>query len=549
VNDEHNALERATVTPEGQTRTVAYLTPKHSERVTAKTDLRPSPLHDMVFPHQTEPAVLHPNDPRCETKVSPMNEGAKKYSVATLPHNPLFVKRAMNFILATLQLYAPKGVDKRVLTVEEGINGIPNADFTRLNPLTSPGLPFKWWKPAFAKGKRFLFDCMTSSNHSLDMTLKDRYLTEQLTEMHEKLLRGEQSFVLSYSNLKDERRSLEKIRTGATRLFDCMPLHYNIECRRFFGAFIACMAQNCTSLPSAVGINPVGPDWTLLYNRLNRFGGKVIAGDYKAWDGKLDPDVMFAAVEVVNKWYDDGDDNALARHTLLEQMIHLKTVYGNVVVAKSQGIPSGVPITADLNGLCNWFYILIALQATAAEKKVRFDLDCCSDQLELTVYGDDHVVAPSAEIREWFSFHDVQRYFLNLGIGYTDALKKGGEQLPFLDLAHDTTFLKRRFAPHPRISSKILAPIEEKTICEEINWIREARTGEHERDAMYQNLRTVFDEAYHHGREYYTHLQNEVNRCLSLLRDQELHLRGSSGWRSLTEDYESKDEEWLAGHY
>jgi len=537
-----------TVTPEGRTRLAAYLNPKRSERITAKTDLRPSPLHDMVSAHATEPAVLHPNDSRCETKISPMNEGAKKYSAPTIPFSPLFVKRAAIFILATLQTFAPKGVSKRVLTMDEGINGIPAANFTRINPLTSPGLPFKWWKPAFAKGKRFLFDCTNLPNDALDMKLKDAYLITSIGEMHEKLLRGEQSFILSYSNLKDERRSLEKVRTGATRLFDCMPLHYNIECRRFFGAFIACMAQNCTSLPSAVGINALGHDWTLLYNRLNRFGGKVIAGDYKAWDGKLDPDVMFAAVEVVNKWYDDGPQNALARHTLLEQMIHLKTVYGNTVVSKSQGIPSGVPITADLNGLCNWFYILIALQHTAAEKGIKFDLSDCSDQLELSVYGDDHIVAPSAEIREWFSFHDVQKFFVDRGIGYTDALKKGGVQPRFLDLAHDTTFLKRRFVPHPKLVNLVLAPIETQTILEEINWIREDRSQTAIRDAMYQNLATVEGEAYHHGREYFTQLQNDINRCLSLLRDQDLRLSGSSDWCSLTKDFRSYDEDWLACH-
>jgi len=467
-----------------------------------------------------------------------------------VPQRPLFIKRAAAFILATLLCYAPKGLQKRVLTLEEGINGVPAANFARLNPLTSPGLPYKWWKPSFAKGKRFLFDCGTDPrNDRLDMTIKDAYLEREVNEMHSKLLRGEQSFLLSYSNLKDERRSLAKIRSGATRLFDCMPLHYNIECRRFFGAFIACMNQNCTSLPSAVGMNPTGPDWTALYNRLNRFGGQVIAGDYQAWDGKLDPDVMFAAVEVVNKWYGDGPENARARHTLVEQMIHLYTVYGNVVSLKSQGIPSGVPITADLNSLCNWFYVLIALQSVASEKGKVVDFERLSDQLECVFYGDDHVVAPCAEIREWFSFHDVQKYFLSLGIGYTDALKRGGAQPPFMALANETTFLKRRFVPHPKRPALILAPIETKTIHEEINWIRQCPSKEHERDLVYQNLATVMTESYHLGRAYYTQLQRKINACLSELRNDELCLSGSTQWCPLTTDFEHHDELWLAQFY
>jgi len=533
-----------TIEPEGQVKLHAYLDSKHSERVTAKTDLKPSPLFDRVVPHETEPAVLHPNDPRLEKPVFPMNEGAKKYSSATKPQNPLFIKRAFLHILSVLQCYTPVGVERRVLTVMEGINGLPFAGLARINPLTSPGLPFKWWKPAFAKGKRFLFTC-DGDDDRMTMTPKDAYLIEQLEAYHSRLLAGKQTFLLSYSNLKDERRSLAKIKTGATRLFDCMPLHFNIECRRFFGAFIACMNQNCTKLPSAVGLNPLGPDWTAVYNRLNRFGGQVIAGDYIAWDGKLDPDVMFAAVELINQWYDDGPENARARHVLVEQMIHLLTVYGNVVALKSQGLPSGVPITADINGLCNWFYILICLQSVAAEKGIKLDMDTLSDQLELLFYGDDHLIAASAEIREWFSFHDVRRYFTNLGMGYTDAQKKGGDQPPFQALANDATFLKRTFSPHPKYRTRVLAPIEKKTIHEEINWLRTTTNVANERELMYQNLNTALSEAYHHGYSYYTSLQSNVNHCLLQFQQQDLVTAGSSDWRTLTTDCAYYDECWL----
>lgn len=533
-----------TIAPEGQVKIHAYLDSKHSERVTAKTDLKPSPLFDRVVPHETEPAVLHPNDPRLEKPVFPMNEGAKKYSSATKPQDPTFIRRAFLHILSVLQCYTPVGVEKRVLTVDEGINGLPFAGLARINPLTSPGLPFKWWKPAFAKGKRFLFHC-DGEDDRLKMTPKDAYLIDQLEDYHRRLLAGKQTFLLSYSNLKDERRSLAKVRTGATRLFDCMPLHFNIECRRFFGAFIACMNQNCTQLPSAVGVNPLGPDWTAIYNRLSRFGGKVIAGDYIAWDGKLDPDVMYAAVELINQWYDDGPENARARHVLVEQMIHLLTVYGNVVAEKSQGLPSGVPITADINGLCNWFYILICLQSVAADKGIKLDMDNLSDQLELLFYGDDHLIAASAEIREWFSFHDVQKYFTNLGMGYTDAQKKGGVQPPFQDLANDATFLKRTFSPHPLYRTRILAPIEKKTIHEEINWLRTTTNVANERELLYQNLTTALSEAYHHGISYYTSLQSNVNHCLLQFQQQELVCAGSSEWRTLTTDYAYHDSLWL----
>jgi hypothetical protein len=438
------------------------------------------------------------------------------------------------------------GIEKRVLTIDEGINGIPSAGFARLNPLTSPGLPYKWWKPAFAKGKRFLFDCSTPDDSPrMTMTMKDRYLKEQVADYHIKLLNGEQTFFLSYSNLKDERRSLAKIRTGATRLFDCMPLHYNIECRRFFGAFIACMNQNCTKLPSSVGINVLGSDWTDLYNRLNRFGGNVIAGDYQAWDGKFDPDVLYAACDIINQWYNDGPENARARRIIIEQLIHMYTVYGNTVTFKTQGIPSGVPITADINGLGNWIYFLVCIQTVASNKGIKLDLDTLHDNMEMAFYGDDHLVAPSQEIQKWFTFQDVQAYFTTIGMGYTDALKKGGEQPPFEPLLGSASYLKRKFVPHHQYASKMLAPIETKTIYEEINWLRKTPSAEHERDAMYQNLDTALTEAYHHGRSFYHRLILKINSGLSQLREADLAQAGSSSWRGLTTSFEERDEKWL----
>lgn len=536
-----------TIEPVGQVKTFAYLNSRRAERVSSKTDIVPSPLFDLVEPHQTAPAVLHPNDPRLEIPVSPMNVGAQKYALATKPQNPIFIRRAASFILSTLLCYVPVGIEKRVLTLDEGINGVPAAGFARINPLTSPGLPFKWWKPAFAKGKRFLMNCSTPDDKDprMTMTIKDKYLDEQVADYHQKLLNGEQTFILSYSNLKDERRSLEKVRTGATRLFDCMPLHYNIECRRFFGAFIACMNQNCTKLPSSVGINVTGSDWTDLYHRLNRFGGNVIAGDYKAWDGKFDPDVLVAACGVINGWYNDGPINARARLILIEQLIHLYTLYGNVVTQKSQGIPSGVPITADINGLGNWFYFLICLQTVASQKGQNVNFDTLHDEMECAFYGDDHLVATSHSIQKWFTFHDVQQYFTQIGMGYTDALKKGGEQPPFEPLLNGATYLKRKFIAHHQYETKMLAPIETKTIYEEINWLRKTPSVEHERDAMYQNLETALLEAYHHGYDFYTCLLRKINSGLSQLREADLFQEGSSSWRDLTTEFAERDALWL----
>jgi len=544
------SVEYPTIVPVGAVKQRAYLKSKYAERVSSKTDLVPSPLFDMVVEHVTEPSVLHPNDARMDQtlrdeKYSPINEGAKKFSERTKPFSKYNIEIAASLILSTLMCYVPKGVTKRLLTVYEAINGIQGAGFSRLNPVTSPGVPFKWWRPAGSKGKRWLFDCKEVPGESLEMRPRDEYLVSKQLEMHQQLLKGEQPFVLAYSNLKDERRGLAKIRSGATRLFDCLPLHFNIECRMFFGAFIACMNQNCTQLPSAVGIDCTSPQWTHLYNRLNRFGGNVIAGDYKAWDGKLCPDIMERAADVISDWYDDGPINRRARRILIQVLIFLKTIYGNVVAAKSQGIPSGTTLTADLNGLCNWFYMLIALITIADEKKIKIDVARINDNIESTFYGDDHVWAPSPEYQKFFNFNTVQEFFTRYHINYTDALKRGGAQPDFMSLKNETSYLKRRWSPHFAFTSRMLAPLDTDTIHEEINWIRRVTGPDASRDAVVENINTAMHEAFHHGDVYFNDLKRKCNEAISILRQEELSAQGSSRWSDITHDFRTISSQWI----
>jgi len=481
-----------------------------------------------------------------EQRYSPINEGAKKFSERTKPFSKYNIEIAASLILTTLLCYVPRGVTKRILTVYEAVNGIPGAGFSRLNPKTSPGVPFKWWRPPGAQGKRYLFRCTDPlSEESLEMFPKDAYLMKKQEEMHEQLLRGEQPFILAYSNLKDERRGLAKIRSGATRLFDCLPLHFNIECRRFFGAFIACMNQNCTQLPSAVGIDCTSPQWTSLYNRLNRFGGNVVAGDYKAWDGKLDPDVMERAADVISDWYDDGPIMKRARRIIIQMLIFLLTIYGNVVARKSQGIPSGTTLTADLNGLCNWFYMLIAVLGIADAKKIKIDVARINDNMECTVYGDDHVWAPSSEYQKFFNFNAVQDFFKSHHINYTDALKRGGVQPDFMNLKNETSYLKRRWVPHFAFASRMLSPLDTDTIHEEINWVRRVSGPDAPRMAVLENINTAMHEAFHHGDVYFNDLKRKCNQAISQLRQEQLDAEGHSDWSDITHDYRTISSQWI----
>jgi hypothetical protein len=545
-----------TIVPEGR---LAYdrTMKMRPERITAKSDIVKSPLFDMVVPHVTEPSVLTKGDQRLSEELrddrdwSPLNEGAKKYSVATVPWNPFHIQRAYKLIVAALSCVQPKDIHTSVLTEEQAINGIPLAGYNRINGETSAGIPFKWWKPAGAKGKHFLFESVSETI----VKIKDKFLRRQLDEAEGMILRGEMPFILSYSNLKDERRSLAKVASGSTRLFDCLPVHFNILCRKYFGAFVACMNQNATRLPSAVGLDPTGTAWTELEKRMTRIGSECVAGDYKAWDGKFGPDVMDKCVDVVNacmdKWFPGQDTDAIrfARRVLMACVIHLRTLYGNTVAMKIIGLPSGATFTADINGLGNWFYLLCAMQEIADEKKVQLDFDTLNEEYEATFYGDDHVWVFARKFVSLFTFNAFQKAFAAHNIVYTDALKKGGEQPDTIPFHEACSYLKRRWVPHPIRKGLMRAPIEKASIEELCNWMRRCDGVEAERAQMYENLRTAMREAYHHGNVYFNGLKEKINLGLGVLRDAEVKDIGSSRWSPLTSDYEAIDQEWLSAFY
>jgi len=480
------------------------------------------------------------SDRKEDPEYTPLNFGYRKYALGTVPFCQRLLSLATALITARLMRVVPVGMTKRVLTESEAINGVPQAGYSRINMATSPGLPYKQWKPVGAKGKRFLF----SENRDQLYRIENSYLRKAVDEYEQLARMGKRYFSLTYLNLKDERRSLAKIAEGSTRLFDCMPLHYTIVCRKYFGAFVTAMNQHATQLPSAVGIDPEGPAWTTLFRRLNRFGGKVIAGDFKEWDGRLDPDTMMRAVDVINAWYGGSEADKMARQVILEDAIYAYSLCGNTIVFKTQGLPSGMAITADFNGLCNLLYMVTAFLKMAEDAKFSLSPDMVWDYLEMTFYGDDHVLAPHPDVQHFFNFNTLKKYFSDHRITYTDALKRGGTCPDFTQLEGETSYLKRRWTRNARMPSRMNSPIEEKSLTELSNWIRKC---DDQHTALYDNLNDLKAFAYQHGEVYYDETMRKLNIALQQRAAVDLSTSSTTNWTTLVDPYDHLDAKWHDG--
>jgi hypothetical protein len=568
VSVEEKDVDKATVYCSGEMEFCGVLSPQYRQRMPTKHDIVPSRLHDKVYKHTKEPSILSPSDPRIDRDlapqdyVSPLDQGLRKYSEHPKPFPSDLVEQACGLIYKEMAPYAPSGMDFRLLDDIETINGNQFAQYTGVDMSTSPGMPYKNIRPHGSKGKHifYTYDEETQLYRlNFDANVQGicpaRVLQSDM-EAWENAARNNEDVPLhmNYENLKQETMAIKNIKIGKTRLFSCAPLAINLLFRKYFGAFIATANQNCTQLPSSVGINPLGADWTFLAKRLLEKGDFHIAGDYKLWDGKLMGAVMQKFVElVVNRLYrkhggTEADDRVRMR--LIDYAIHTYTIVGNTLILKHQGNPSGIPITSDLNSGCNWVYMIVAF--TRLWEQHRKDTPSCQNCAQLrpvdfhkhvaaAFYGDDHDLSVGPEARCFFTFNSIRDFFGSHGITYTDALKRGGVVPDFQPLK-EVSYLKRGFVLD---DGMYLAPLELDSIRDQLNWVKKNNDPN---AAMLQNVESAMREFFMHGEQCYNEADRVITDALEELQDMDL-AHGEESFVVPSFSFEQERRKWRDGSF
>uniref|UniRef100_A0AB38ZKC1 Polyprotein n=1 Tax=Suncus murinus picorna-like virus 2 TaxID=3139572 RepID=A0AB38ZKC1_9VIRU len=432
-----------------------------------------NPVHgDPVFEIKKEPSVMSLADPRVDQDVkeagrSPLQLGIDKYASQAKEFDDATLDQAAAAVKIVLKHMPIGKVGKRLLTEFETINGVlpqfigEGRAYDGMDMKTSPGLPYRYEATKVSKGypgKLPWFECTdTGPNGENIFTVREelgglplgQQLLKRLSTSDETLRQGNIPFYVNAINLKQETLALKKIRSAKTRVFECMPLHMTMLVRKYFGAFFETLQVNCVNYPVSVGIAAQQNDWTLLAQRLNKFGGRVVAGDYKSWDGLVMPSVLYKAGQLVNSWYGDSDDseNGKARLALVESHSHSYFVCVNALMRRHGGMSSGSPMTSPMNSMCNWLNILCAIITTMKKKNEPFTTEDLVCGVELALYGDDHIVALGPKFLGKVTFRDFYEVFTEHGLGYTAADKSARIDFDYEKL-EQITYLKREFVPH-----------------------------------------------------------------------------------------------------
>jgi hypothetical protein len=445
-----------------------------------KTDIRPSIIHGRISEPTTAPSALW------DRNTNIMNKNIAKCAVNTPYIDDSEVKRA----IAEVRPLLLSGRDERlarVLTYEEAIAGSEDSDFLGpINRASSAGYPWVLERKGGTHGKTGWFG--NDQTFIFDETVRDSVNNRILQAK-----RGIRNPVVWTATLKDERRPIEKVRALKTRVFANGPMDYTIAVRMYFLGFIAHIMENRIQNEQSLGTNPVGYDWTVTAKKLGRFGDKIFAGDFSSFDGTLNSCILSEFVEVVNDFYNDGEENALIRRVLMLDVYNSIWMCEGKFISLSHSQPSGNPLTTALNSFYNSVSMRIAYYRAAQQAGIT--PPAFNDAVSMVSYGDDNVINFSDSIKDWFNQITVTDAYATFGMTYTDEAKSG-DLVAWRKLS-EVAYLKRGFR---KVGSIYRAPMALETLLETPNWIRQCPDFEM---ACQMNIEDVCRELAQHPEEIF----------------------------------------------
>jgi len=544
-----------------------------SERLAVKpeyeTAFEPTILHNKVMENKHCPSPLslyNKNmDPKIrEAGVEPQELAEMKYTKKTEP----FSKKLLNFGKEALKstLMPIEYHDWSVMDLDKALNG----DGMYLNPMnmqSSPGTEYQKLSDGHRGKNAYVKRKVKDSEGNLipealqkweirdeehkptgvgGVTNRGKYLLKDLERIETDLKEGREVFSPASSSMKDETLPLEKVWIGKVRLFMTLAMSITILTRRYFGAFLAASVACCTTIPLAIGVDASGPSWTQVYRRMNKWKGRCIAADFKSFDSQADGECMLNAAEVISDIYDtkSGKPDPIGRkvrYGLVYLFIHTYVVCRNLLYRKSQGIPSGIPVTAPLNSCVNVQYLVMCIKALTDAAGRNYSVNQLLMLIEILVYGDDFVVSIAPELEGIITYITMRDWLAQYNIVITPETKDGDEY-EYRKLSDEVTFLKRKWVPEPGDTTKIRAPIEMDTIAGIINWQRK----KHPPVEMMKSLidENYLQELFHHGREPYEKGLKALNDAL-----QEQSAKGRLHRempRYYANDYDERHSVWLS---
>lgn len=462
----------AAIIPAGNFTLNGVLPLKLSPRNPTKTDIIPSLFHGEITMPITGPSVLHPHDERLAPEQfgkSVLLRGVNKYGKIPQSVPPAILKQVEDFLYDEFCTVDGPILEKRLLTMEEAINGVPSIPHCEpLHMATSPGWPYVFRRPNgspdLLSGKKFLFNLRDGNWSVADMELQAKLL-ERETEA----LKGQRVVSVWIDQLKDERRLLEKILKGSTRVFTMAPVDYTIVARKYCLLFEAHCIATRIKTSSIWGVNPNSREWGDLFAKLRTISNYGFCGDYECFDGGMPPEILFLTCKIMNRWYNDSPENQRVREILFEELIQTNQQVMNLNYFTHIGNPSGCPFTTLINTIAGraytvWVWIVASRNFPS---EIPRDLVTFRKMVACGIYGDDIQVSAHLDLEPYYNIREFNTVLNPYNIRMTMPDKSEGNST--YDLVEKGTLLKTGY----RVLGNNVYPMFDHNVAFEImNWIR-----------------------------------------------------------------------------
>jgi hypothetical protein len=438
------------------------------------TKTKPSPIHECVLsPPLRAPAILSPTAANLAMLRLNVNKGV------------MISQTALNFMMDcyTHTYKLDTKANRRLLTMDEAINGNPDLGLVNCNMQSSAGFGFNK-----GTGKRAYFIQRPSGQY--DPTPE---LVERVDYMISEAKAGRRTPVIFQVNLKDELRLVEKVKAMKTRPIQNCPLDFYVVMRIYVGSYLAWLHTKHLTHPFSCGVNPTSLSWAIFHQRVMTKRYRSF-GDFRHFDYSFLIQIMYLFVDAINAWY--SDEHQATRRVLFENIIHHLGVMGAFVWITTGVNPSGQPTTTEMNSFHTFCTIVWVVHVLLARAGKPCEPEDVMRTVDMIIYGDDNAIG-SDEPELQFDAISLAMH-QEFGLEYVAV---DGE-----------TFLKRSWVWRTeRHANLCFAPLPRELVLDMTNWVD---AGENEHATFESTLTSALDEAVQHGREFYdTFLAKLITAC------------------------------------
>jgi len=383
----------------------------------------------------------------------------------------------------------------------DGVQGINAMQFT-----TSAGFPFRGTKEQFVElSDRFVEGVSCPRDI-------DPLIVSELGRLEHELLQGKRVNLVFKGNLKDEPTKTTKTKV---RVFAGCNIAATLLVRKYFLTLSALMQNNKELFECAVTINPTSPEWTDLMKHIYRFGiDRVVAGDYKSFDGRMSPRFMLAGFKILINIAEksgnyDEDDLTIMRGIATEITNPTYDYFGTLVQFFGSN-PSGHPLTVVINSIVNSLYMRYCYYEIAKTEKW-WRVPPFNQVVSLMTYGDDNIMSVKPGY-DAYNHTRVAAVLAEAGIVYTMADKEA-ESVPFIH-GSEAGFLKRDAIWDDELQI-YRAALDESSISKQLHAHLESKALTEEQHSA-EGIIGAMDEYFEYGREIYDAKREQLNEVARL---------------------------------